>query len=287
MTHVYYPELASVTARGQSPIEIASTTAGAPITVQTSAAHGYGTGDCVEIEGCSDPTADGVWTITVTGATTFTLDGSFSASSGSGGWVRNYTLLPHSTMIDDGDLLDAANLVPPHELTENKSAYLHRASGSMRVVRMLRGGVTDDSWAVWSSNAPGIFLTAAWATVSSGILFGDTASTYIRVRDGDVLHVTLTCTVDHGGGVGIGAIGLLYKRPSSPEAVMQGSAVLLPGPSGRLPISLSAQHVVSGLGPGVVEGWQISLGGYGNPGSPKTVDFIGHRHATLVQWRPN
>ncbi|UOF78755.1 phage stabilization protein [Caudoviricetes sp.] len=55
--------------------------------VTTSAAHGYSTGDPVAIRGVlGTPNADGDWTITVTSATQFTLDGStFAGAYTSGG----------------------------------------------------------------------------------------------------------------------------------------------------------------------------------------------------------
>lgn len=56
---------------------IASSTNATPIAVTTSAAHGYATGDRVSIAGhLVNTAANGVWTITVTSTTAFTLDGS-------------------------------------------------------------------------------------------------------------------------------------------------------------------------------------------------------------------
>src|SRR5206468_1527484 len=55
-----------------------------PISITTAAAHGLATGTLVKIAGVQGNTAaNGVWTITVTGATTFTLNG----STGSGAFV--------------------------------------------------------------------------------------------------------------------------------------------------------------------------------------------------------
>jgi hypothetical protein len=60
-----------------APRAIASSTNASPITITTSAAHGYSTGDKVTIIGhLVNTAANGQWTITVVDADEFTLDGS-------------------------------------------------------------------------------------------------------------------------------------------------------------------------------------------------------------------
>lgn len=67
-----------------APRAIASSTNASPIQVTTAAPHGYATGDKIAITGHAVNTnANGYWTVTVTGATTFTLDG--STGNGVGG----------------------------------------------------------------------------------------------------------------------------------------------------------------------------------------------------------
>jgi hypothetical protein len=68
---------------------ISGSTNTAPISL-TVTGHGYTTGDTVVVSGhASNTNANGTWEITVTGANTFTLDGSVGNSgSGSGGTVR-------------------------------------------------------------------------------------------------------------------------------------------------------------------------------------------------------
>lgn len=67
----------------QSTKNITSSTNATPISV-TCSAHGYSTGDTVVITGhATNTNANGTWEITVTGANTFTLDG--SAGNGTGG----------------------------------------------------------------------------------------------------------------------------------------------------------------------------------------------------------
>lgn len=67
-----------------APRAIASSTNASPIQVTTAAPHGYATGDKVTIVGhLVNTNANGSWVVTVTGASTFTLDG--STGNGVGG----------------------------------------------------------------------------------------------------------------------------------------------------------------------------------------------------------
>lgn len=77
----------SVTSRGVSPFNtqlIAAATITSPIVCSTSLAHGYSTGDVVQILG-GNTSVNGVWKVTVTSATQFSLDD----SSGSGTYSAN------------------------------------------------------------------------------------------------------------------------------------------------------------------------------------------------------
>lgn len=72
---------------GATPKAITSSTNASPIAV-TAAAHGYTTGQKVTIVGhATNTAANGTWKITVTGANTFTLDGSTGNGVGTGGFV--------------------------------------------------------------------------------------------------------------------------------------------------------------------------------------------------------
>ena len=87
---------------------IASSTNASPIAVTMGAAHGYTSNDTVYIEGhLVNTAANGEWTITVTGATTYTLNG----STGNGVGVATGSAYRYS----DLDLIDKsiqANAVP-------------------------------------------------------------------------------------------------------------------------------------------------------------------------------
>ena len=80
--------LLSSTQTGAAPISAA--TNAAPIAITTGAAHGLTTGDTLTLERVAGNTAaNGIWVVTVTGLTTFTLDGSLgngTYTTGTGTW---------------------------------------------------------------------------------------------------------------------------------------------------------------------------------------------------------
>ena len=81
----------SVTSRGISPFNtqaITGATNATPIVCTTSLAHGYSTGDVVQISGTSGNTAtNGIWKVTVTSSTQFSLDDSSGNGTYSSGGV--------------------------------------------------------------------------------------------------------------------------------------------------------------------------------------------------------
>lgn len=78
------------------PVAIASSTNATPIVVTTAAAHNYTTGQRATIAGHTvNLAANGTWLITVTGATTFRLEGSVGV--GVGGATGTATLADYNT----------------------------------------------------------------------------------------------------------------------------------------------------------------------------------------------
>jgi hypothetical protein len=78
---------------GSAPtVAIASSTNATPISITTSATHGYSTGDTVFIcDHQGHSAVNGTWEIVVTGPTTFTLTNSVGTASGGAGTVRKAT----------------------------------------------------------------------------------------------------------------------------------------------------------------------------------------------------
>lgn len=84
----------SVQQRGISPFStqaITGATNATPIVVTTSLAHGYSTGDVIQLTGATGNTAaNGIWKVTVTNSTTFSLDD----SSGNGAYGASGVISP-------------------------------------------------------------------------------------------------------------------------------------------------------------------------------------------------
>jgi hypothetical protein len=91
---------------------VINATAATPIEIQTSVPHGFSTGDDVEVESVVGvPAANTATTIVVTGADTFTLDGTVGVGAYvSGGTVKDESLTPAVTQPADGDLRSAASV---------------------------------------------------------------------------------------------------------------------------------------------------------------------------------
>ena len=75
----------SLPSRGAAGSVTTSTNSVGLILITTALAHGYTTGDEVIIAGNSQASANGTWGITVTGGSTFTLNGSVYVADGAGG----------------------------------------------------------------------------------------------------------------------------------------------------------------------------------------------------------
>ncbi len=88
--------LQSYMSDGAGVVQINVTAASNPglIAITTASAHGFTTGDKITVEGVGGNTAaNGIWYITVTGASTFTLDGSTANGAyTSGGYVTNRSM---------------------------------------------------------------------------------------------------------------------------------------------------------------------------------------------------
>lgn len=86
----YTIELYDVTGGEQDPIAIASASVANPTVVTTTGEHGLSSGETVTIDGTSGytPDLDGVYDVTVTGDTTFTVPVSVT-TAGTGGEVQS------------------------------------------------------------------------------------------------------------------------------------------------------------------------------------------------------
>ena len=123
-------------------VSILSATNATPIVVTTITNHGRSTGDEVFIEGTGN-LADGLWTIVVLSASTFSLTGSTAPGSAVGGGSIVY-YPPNYTIPSDGDVRDAASVNAAFEGLGDRTRLLSESlgrSGGPAVIGNSSGGV--------------------------------------------------------------------------------------------------------------------------------------------------
>jgi hypothetical protein len=105
---------------------ISSSTAGASVSFTTATNHGFSSGDTVTIDGhSSEPTVNGTWTVTVTGATTFTIPRTTTVNGAGGRVVR----------ANQGQVSDLLNVTETTYLSEGQ--YLQLPSQMGKIVGMI------------------------------------------------------------------------------------------------------------------------------------------------------
>lgn len=109
---------------------VSGATNASPIVITTSTSHLFATGDTVVVDSVGGNTAaNGEWLITVTGPSTFELDGSTgNGSYTSGGTAADVSLTPQFTAPEDGDLLDAASVRVAIDTLADRSQFLNLVS---------------------------------------------------------------------------------------------------------------------------------------------------------------
>jgi hypothetical protein len=161
----------SVQQRGISPFgtqAITGATNAAPIVVTTSLAHGYSTGDVIQLSGATGNTAaNGIWKVTVTNSTTFSLDD----SSGNGAYGASGVI----SQIFCRTIKTATALVKPIA----SFAPLRTASLGTRAAWVASANVT----------------TALTATFTKGAYY-DNISIAAGFTTGKIAYYTLPATLD-------------------------------------------------------------------------------------------
>ena len=121
-------------------VKVNSTTNATPVAVATSVAHGFYTGDTVEMEGASS--LSGVHVITVTGTNGFTLNGT-TAPGWVGGSTTSYVsdveVQPAFQLADPGEPASMTTLAPVIQGILNAIPWLYRLTGRRRTHQVFYG----------------------------------------------------------------------------------------------------------------------------------------------------
>lgn len=178
---------------------VAGATNASPIVITTSAAHGFATGDTVDVSGVTGNTAaNGEWTIAVVNATRFSLTG--SAGNGAyagGGTAVDTSLTPQFQIPSDGDDEFAATVNAAFEALADRTQFLCRRlrNGTYRVASIQTFGASSVGTNYFAAGAWG--ANAAFSGASAQLLGS------IDAIAGDIVVADFCTTIN----ANLGAIG--------------------------------------------------------------------------------
>lgn len=234
---------------------IVSSTNATPIVLQVTA-HGYNTGDTVEVQGHQTNTnANGIRQIVVTDANHFQLLGSVgNGVGGATGYTTDYELQPAIVIPANAELADMGPLGAALEGIANPAPFLYRAAGAFRVVgiyQAIQHGVT-------STNNTQVLGSFANCTGLTGLF--SFASPIPVIESGDLLEVevaisSLTLTGNTGSTsatanycLGISQNGGAYAALSNGQRSFIGGPATATPPGGILavPVSLKTYYTSGG-----------------------------------------
>lgn len=188
-------------------LSISSSTNATPIVVTTASAHGYSTGDTVFIEGHKVNTnANGRWAITVTGASTFSLNGSVGNGVGvATGYVQDFSVNPLLTIPDDGDAAVVSSINPPIEGLFNLAPFFYERVGKFRLYNKWANSFLTTPTTDFGGTATTVPNGITWADVTSmtSFLTGIFSGHAPVMQPGDVLDVIFGCGYHIAYGTGV------------------------------------------------------------------------------------
>jgi hypothetical protein len=193
----------STTSSAGVRVPIVSSTNAAPIKV-TATAHGYRTGDSVEIEGhATNTAANGQFQITKVDANNYTLNGSTgNGVGGATGYSIDYQLVPAYPVPAPGESASMVTLAPTLEGLANTDPFLYRLTGKYRLYNqfVIAAGNNTRPYQsnTWADTGAGI-TTTAWTAFPSAQFtlasLSDTPATPSYSRGSEYWTFTLNFTV--------------------------------------------------------------------------------------------
>lgn len=175
-------------------LSIAGSTNANPIVVQTTASHGLTTGDTVDISShVANVTANGVWPVTVTDGTHFSIPVAGVAVGGADGFVQPLSLGATAPIPSDGDLEAAVSVAVMLSREADQTAFLALATGQYKLVQRIvagnhHGGASGTSWCQTNTTGSG-YQNFQQSAVD--IVWGVGG-----VEVGDIVEAELSCTVE-------------------------------------------------------------------------------------------
>jgi hypothetical protein len=280
--------------QGYNPLAISSSTNATPIEITTGSSHMYATGDTVAIENhLVNIAANGLWTITVTAANKFQLNGSAGVGVGAAtGYAIDYAVNPLFTLPADlVDSLNAASINPAIEGAANAIPYMYQRVGQYRTFNQMRVDHDDGNGTAWNSQS--ITSGSIWVTIGSiwwpyQWSFGRD----IDVQGGDILLVDLSfvAQITTGGYVSGALIGLGADFDGGSPAIVPGTAQAITSiASGGLfqQFNMSCTLYASDFVVGPTHKLALTLMGKHNNGGSLNYVAVNPRHLNIVHLRRN
>jgi hypothetical protein len=293
--------LVSATTGAGTRVGIFSSTNANPIVVSTISAHGFNTGDTVEIEGhATNTTANTLSQITVVDTKHFSLNGVAGVGvGGSTGYAINYELLPAVTLPAGGELLDPGVVGAFAEGLANTAPYLYRASGKYKLYNVYTASSLSFLGNITTSGT----TNTSFATITNGtaLLSFSTPAPVVQTNDylkitltGAVLSIASSATNDVAYAIGLsitGFAGGAYQQLSAVSGTggqaMQFATSTVTNVN-IAPITLVGTVVVPSLGTTVGATFNVGIGSALNAASPSTtVAFYGPWNLIVEHYRPN
>ena len=220
---------------------IANTT---PIQV-TVTAHGFNTGDSVEIENAAVADVNGWFQITRIDANTISLNGTIAsgASAFANGYAIDYELQPAYTIPAQGELADAGVVGAVLEGLANPAPYLYRTSGKFRLYDYFQSstiGASAVGNTQWSTHviAPGSWVTQADWNVTLLAISDTPSGPAAYLGPNDMLVVTTTFCVQAYDGSAATPIGCGLQM-GAPSPIIRGAQVMINAPTAVVGVSLT------------------------------------------------
>lgn len=292
MSHTYSGNGTAVSpaVAGFTPVAIQSSTNATPIAVTFQVAHGFTSGDTVEVIGHATNTgANGIWQVLVTSPTVVTLTGSVGVAVGAAtGYAVDYQLSPALTIPDDGDDDDGASIDPALEALANLAPFLRRTTGVYRLANIYAKDFGSGSSTGYLSIALGgsAAMTAQTLTGAGAPgLFGYASGTNPpppAIAAGDLFEVDFVGQVNNTGGPLLLNVGLAINGGSYSE--MGESRLYFPGS-----VYTSAQmHLTAQFtGSTVRTYWDMAIMAGGGGGASVVAQMQGTGRITVKHWRTN
>ena len=245
-------------------IVIVATTNATPVVIETFGAHGFYSGDSIEVEGTGIATVDGLWVVTVLTSTTFELNGSTAPGSASIlGYCINYEVQPALQVPLPGEPASAVTSIPPLQGLANTEPWHYRNAGKFRLYNIYAGaprrapavspsiGAYPSPWTFISSvTAADTFVYGSGVSLDFLLSGGLGSGAAPIVGPNDVLDVTFAFTsTQTAGSAGYCAYGIAAWQPLAPISYIPISSTT----------SANPVQVTTAVAHGMVTGSQAAI----------------------------